>query len=164
MKLVTILFLKKDNRILLAMKKRGFGAGKWNGVGGKVEAGESITAGAIRECTEEIGVVPHNPQLVGVLQFLEPADPEFHHNCHIFVAESWEDEPSESEEMRPQWFDITAIPYAEMWADDILWLPLLLEGKYFTGTVRFADDQVLDHHINVVATIQEQPDGLSKAE
>lgn len=33
----TLCLLKKENSILLAMKKRGFGAGKYNGVGGKIE-------------------------------------------------------------------------------------------------------------------------------
>lgn len=54
----TLLFLIKDDHVLLAMKKRGFGAGNWNGVGGKIEAGESIEQALVRECQEEIGVTP----------------------------------------------------------------------------------------------------------
>ena len=57
----TLVFLIKKNNgsitdICLAMKKRGFGKGRWNGVGGKVEAGETIEAAAMREAREEIGV------------------------------------------------------------------------------------------------------------
>lgn len=44
------------NQILLAMKKRGFGEGKWNGAGGKVEAGETIVQAASRELREETGI------------------------------------------------------------------------------------------------------------
>ena len=47
MKLVTLLFLRRDGQILLAMKKRGFGEGKWNGVGGKVEPGETARHGGV---------------------------------------------------------------------------------------------------------------------
>ena len=56
MKLVTLCLLVKDDKVLLAMKKRGFGMGKWNGVGGKVEDGETIEMAAARETGEEIGV------------------------------------------------------------------------------------------------------------
>ena len=56
MKQATLLFLIEDNHILLAMKKRGFGAGRWNGVGGKPNTAESILDVAIRECKEEIEV------------------------------------------------------------------------------------------------------------
>ena len=45
----TLLFLVKNGQVLLAMKKRGFGAGRWNGVGGKVHAGESVAETAVRE-------------------------------------------------------------------------------------------------------------------
>ena len=52
MKQATLCPLIKDDQILLAMKKRGFGVGKWNGVGGKVEKGEEIIDAAIREIKE----------------------------------------------------------------------------------------------------------------
>ena len=58
-----------DPKILLAMKKRGLGAGKWNGVGGKPETDETIEQTAIRECQEEIRVVPKNLKLVATLNF-----------------------------------------------------------------------------------------------
>ena len=54
MKHVTLLFLLTDDQILLAMKKRGFGMGRWNGVGGKIEPGETIEEATARECREEI--------------------------------------------------------------------------------------------------------------
>jgi len=53
----TLCLLLRNNEILLAMKKRGFGAGRWNGIGGKPEKGESIEEAAIRELKEEIDVV-----------------------------------------------------------------------------------------------------------
>jgi len=132
---VTLLFLRRDGNILLAMKKRGFGVGKWNGAGGKVEPGETIEAATVRECEEEIGVTPRNIQPSGVIEFYASDDPSFGHRAHIFTTTEWDGEPAETEEMRPQWFAENAIPYDTMWADDILWLPLLLEGTRFTGSV-----------------------------
>ena len=53
MKKSTLCFCVKDDKVLLAMKKRGFGAGKWNGYGGKVQEGESPAVTAVRELKEE---------------------------------------------------------------------------------------------------------------
>jgi mutator protein MutT len=156
MKHVTLLFLRRDKQILLAMKKRGFGADKWNGVGGKVEAGESYEQGAARECQEEIGVTPLELKNVGELHFFDLPDVE--HYCHVYSCDTWEGEPVETEEMRPQWFDIGDIPYAEMWPDDEFWLPLLLSGKLFQGTIVVGDNKV--ERCDVQAVSQLVVDGL----
>ena len=150
MKLVTLLFLLRDDQILLAMKKRGFGAGKWNGVGGKADPNENEYQAAIRECQEEIGVTPINPKLVGKIKFYEKSDPGFGHHIHIFVASQWRGDPTETEEMRPQWFAINAIPYETMWVDDKLWLPLVLDGKLFEAEITLDADKIVSHDIAVV--------------
>lgn len=68
---VTLCYLinKKDNKVLIAMKKRGFGVGKWNGIGGKCEPGESIEKTLIREAEEEIGVRPISYKKVAEIKF-----------------------------------------------------------------------------------------------
>lgn len=147
MQLVTLLFLRREGEILLAMKKRGFGAGKWNGTGGKVKPTESVRAGAIRECQEEIGVTPIDPKLIGRIKFFDAHDPSFCNNAHICVATNWHGKPQETGEMRPQWFKDSALPFDQMWADDYLWLPLLLAGKSFRGSFTLADNEVVQHDI-----------------
>ena len=67
----TLSLLKKDNEILHDMKKRGFGEGKYNGVGGKIEAGETPTKAMIRETEEEISVTPTEYEKVGIIEFDE---------------------------------------------------------------------------------------------
>src|SRR5678815_2859529 len=62
-------FIVKDGRVLLIRKKRGLGAGKINGPGGKLEAGETARAAAVREVQEEIGVTPLHLEDHGVLHF-----------------------------------------------------------------------------------------------
>jgi hypothetical protein len=61
--------------------------------------------------------------------------------------------PTESEEMRPQWWDFDQVPFDSMWADDPLWFPLLLAGKSFVGTIVFKDKTVIaSHHIEEVSS------------
>jgi len=155
-KQVTLLFLRQNNQLLLAMKKRGFGVGKWNGVGGKVEPGETIRDAAIRECREEIGVTPSNLRLMGRMQFLLADQPNFEHDGFIFDTTTWAGTPRETDEMRPQWFDIADIPYDSMWADDFLWLPHMLNDKQFRARIVIAaDDSLAEHHIELVNNVLE---------
>lgn len=148
-KVVTLLFIRNGDTLLLAMKKRGHGVGKWNGVGGKVEQGETIKQAAVRECQEEIGVTPLNPVFAGRVHFYELGDPNFYHDCHIFVAERWQGNPVETEEMRPKWFHISGLPYDSMWADDPLWLPHLLARRQFSAQITLDDDRIHHHDITI---------------
>lgn len=157
MKLVTLLFLRREDWILLAMKKRGFGAGKWNGVGGKAAPGETARQAIIRECQEEIGVTPGSLRLVGKILFLASDDPTFGHDARIFVADNWEGEPIETEEMRPAWFQTNQIPYDTMWSDDQYWLPALLKGKSFKATItlNLTTDALVSHDITFPDKLEE---------
>jgi 8-oxo-dGTP pyrophosphatase MutT (NUDIX family) len=159
MRQVTLLFLRKDDQILLAMKKRGFGVGLWNGLGGKVDASETIVQAAIRECYEEIGVMPKNLKAAGYIQFLEPDNPAFEHRCHIFTTDTWSGNPVESEEMRPEWFSTSKIPYETMWPADSIWLPHVIAGELFAGTIHADIDKVMSHNIKIVPRIQIKEDG-----
>jgi 8-oxo-dGTP diphosphatase / 2-hydroxy-dATP diphosphatase len=153
-KVLTLCLLKKDNQILLGLKKRGFGQGRWNGFGGKLEVGESIEEAAIRETVEECGVKLLDLKKFGQLDF------EFHDKLgsimevHLFTSENFSGEPVETEEMKPQWFQISEIPFAEMWADDEHWFPLFLEGKKFKGKFLFGEnDLVLEKELIEVELI-----------
>ncbi len=138
-KLLTLCIIAKPDRILLGMKKRGFGVGKWNGFGGKVGSDESVEDAAKREVTEECGLVVESMKPAGILEFtFEGKDGVL--EVHLFLVDSWHGETAESEEMKPEWFAIDAIPYASMWPDDIFWLPSCLEGKRCNGAFHFAPD------------------------
>ena len=148
---VTIVFLRRDKSILLAMKKRGFGAGHWNGAGGKPEPGEAIIDTARRECFEEIAVTPGKLDKVAEINFYSQGKPGDDQQAHVYFCYGWAGEPTETEEMRPQWFDIDTIPYDSMWADDIYWLPVVLSGKKIEANFYFdANNQVADHQIKVL--------------
>ncbi|MBI4991648.1 MAG: 8-oxo-dGTP diphosphatase [Candidatus Harrisonbacteria bacterium] len=139
MRKVTLCLLLADNQILLAMKKRGFGAGKWNGFGGKVGEGEGLETAAIRELQEEAGIQSKedNLQKVGDISFYFKENSEWNQQVHIFLVKGWNGEAQESEEMKPRWYNIDNIPYGSMWAADKEWLPLILQGKKIRGEVHF---------------------------
>jgi mutator protein MutT len=152
----TLIFLIRKTEgnivdICLAMKKRGFGSGRFNGVGGKVEDGETIEKAAIREAQEEIGVTVTAMIKHAELAFTFPSNPSFDQLVHVYVAHSWEGEPHETEEMLPSWLSTSNIPYTEMWPDDIFWLPYVLDGKNVKGAFTFGEgDSILDKNVALV--------------
>lgn len=138
-----IFLLNSKDEILLAMKKRGFGEGKWNGAGGKVEAGETIEAAACRELHEETGVVVAESALekVGLLHFVFEGKPDWNQDVNVFLVRDYSGPDAvETEEMRPQWFKISEIPYDDMWSDDPYWLPRVLEGDKVEFDFTFDSD------------------------
>ena len=150
----TLLFLIRDNQILLAQKKRGFGVGRWNGVGGKIEPDETVEQALVRECQEEISVTPIEYHKVAEHDFLQQETNPWRMYVHAYLCNTWEGEPTESEEMAPQWFNIADIPYADMWSDDEHWLPLVLDGKKLRANFTFnAQEQLLTHDITEVDSL-----------
>ncbi len=134
----TLLYIIRDNKVLLILKKRGLGKGLYNGVGGKVEKGESIEEAVIRECLEEINVKPEKLEWRGLLEFHN--DNELYGFVHVFVTEHFKGEPKETEEAKPIWFNIDDIPYDKMWEDDKYWLPHVLSGKKIYGRFWFINN------------------------
>jgi len=130
--------------VLLGLKKRGFGQGKYVGFGGKIEAGETVEEATVREMEEEAGlrVTVEDLKPAGWLAFYFPSRPEWDHLVNVYQIRRWQGEPQETEEMRPQWFAIDAIPYAAMWDDARSWLPFVLSGQAIHGVFWYNDDLV----------------------
>ena len=139
MKTGTLCLVTDGERILLGMKKDGFGRGRWNGFGGKVKDDETIESSAIRELHEEAGIAADASALkkTAVLTFHFSGKPEW--QVYVFCVNQWEGEPHETKEMRPQWHNLNNIPYSEMWAADRHWLPLVLAGKKIAADVFYKD-------------------------
>lgn len=156
---VTLVFLVKKSagqitEICLAMKKRGFGVNRWNGVGGKIEGAETIEAAAWREANEEIGVDIKRLDKIAEIEFYFTHNSAWDQKGHIYFVEEWEGEPVESEEMRPQWFAVDQLPFAEMWPDDPFWIPEVLQGKLIKGRFKFAPgDEILEQEVEIVAEL-----------
>lgn len=136
-----LLYVIEPGRMLLIEKKRGLGAGKVNGPGGRIDPGETPLQAAIRETQEEVGVTPHGVEPAGELQFQFTSGYSLH--CYVFRATGYEGTLTETDEAKPFWSSLDALPYDRMWADDIHWFPLMLEGKSFHGRFVFDDDRML---------------------
>lgn len=135
--------------VLLIRKKRGLGAGKINGPGGKTDPGETSVQCAIRETQEELGVTAKNPIHHGELWF------QFVDGLALYVdvyrATVWEGDAIETDEAVPLWTSLKTLPFDEMWADDRYWLAeLLIEKKHFIGKFLFDDDRMLTNNIEWV--------------
>jgi 8-oxo-dGTP pyrophosphatase MutT (NUDIX family) len=142
----TLIILKRNDEILLGMKKRGFGKGRLNGVGGKVEPDESFEECAIRETQEEIGVKLTKLEHVADIVFdnlYYKGVPE-RNMMHVYFGLKWEGEPKESDEIEPRWTKISDIDYGKMWCDDEHWYPHVLAGKKVEAWFHFNEDDTYD--------------------
>jgi 8-oxo-dGTP diphosphatase len=137
----TLLFVFRGDEVLLIRKKRGLGAGKINGPGGKIDPGETPEECAVREVEEELGIHSEEVSESGLLRF------QFKDGlgllCHVFRAESFTGTPIETNEAIPLWTRVDAIPFEEMWADDRMWFHHLIARQWFTGNFEFDGDTML---------------------
>jgi len=144
-KFLTLIYVFDDSlrTVLLGMKTRGFGAGKWNAFGGKFDPATdaSIADSAVRELEEESGLYAPREclRLDAVLYFMYPDALDARtFEVHVFScrraslpplrrSDGRPNEPVGSEEMSPvEWFPADRVPLHQMWADDPFWLPQYL--------------------------------------
>ncbi|MDD2565661.1 MAG: 8-oxo-dGTP diphosphatase [Candidatus Gracilibacteria bacterium] len=128
---LVLVFDTSGENILLCMKKRGFGVGKYNGAGGKVQGNESIAEAAKRELEEETGINIPLQSLVkkGYFHFFFENKPEWNQNVTLYTVSGYNGEIQETEEMKPEWFSINDIPFDKMWEDDKYWMPRIIAGE-----------------------------------
>ncbi|MFP4114553.1 MAG: 8-oxo-dGTP diphosphatase [Spirochaetota bacterium] len=141
---------RSNGRLLLIHKKRGLGAGKINGPGGRIEPGETATEAAVRETEEEVGIRIHDPRERATLHFA--FEDGYRLTVYVFVSEVFEGNPVETDEALPFWAPVDEIPYESMWADDEHWLPLVLAGHYVEGRFTFRGDSMLSSRLEVRAS------------
>ncbi len=140
----SIILCIRESKILLGIKKRGHGAGYWNGFGGKKLPNETILDSALREIKEEAEIIPQDMMQVGTLEFTNFI-------TYIYIFSEFKGEPVETEEMRPQWFNIQDIPYNQMWESDKLWLPLILDRKKIKGEFFFDGDRMVGYNLEIIS-------------
>lgn len=103
-----------------------------NGFGGKIEEGETVEHAALRELEEESSLQARSLNRRGYLVF-RMIHLSTLMRVHVFDTWEFDGTPTESEEMRPQWYNETEVPFERMWPDDEYWFNMLLTGKSFVG-------------------------------
>lgn len=134
---MTLCILRKGEDVLLGMKKLRFGAGNYNGYGGKVDEGETVEKALVREMKEESGLDLLKYELRGIMRF--ELDDSFK-EVHIYEGLDWTGDLVETDEMTPFWFNISDIPYEKMWKSDVSWYPYFLKQEYFEGITIFDEN------------------------
>jgi 8-oxo-dGTP diphosphatase len=145
--LATLLFVIREGQILLIRKKRGLGAGKINGPGGRLDPGETPQQCAVREVQEELLVTPLDVRPAGELRFQFVDGLSIH--GFVFTAADCDGDPRETDEATPLWTPLDAIPFDEMWADDRIWFPHMLDGRPFDGRFLFEGDSMLSYDLRL---------------
>ncbi len=125
-KKTTIVFPLEDDRILLGMKKTGFGEGWLNGFGGKIKPGESYPECAVREVDEEARIEIKKSTLRHAANLVFRFGGEIGVVSRAYTTNEFEGEPTETDEMRPQWFPQDQLPFDAMWPGDRKWIPQIL--------------------------------------
>jgi len=143
----TLMFVICEGRILLIHKKRGFGKGKINGPGGKLEPGETPGQCAVRETEEELCITPTGVAFAGELFFQFTDNNSIH--GYVYTATGYRGTPAETEEAVPIWCSIDELPFEHMWEDDPTWFPHMLEGRIFSGRYLFEGDRMIDAVIDL---------------
>ena len=152
----TLVFVFRDDEILLINKKTGLGKGKVNGPGGKVDPGETPEIAAIRECREELDITVSNLEFCGEhrFQFVDG------YSIHVWVyrTRDFEGVPTESREAAPLWTRLDQIPYDRMWEDDKYWLPMVVRGERFQTRWIFDGDRMVDYAMEADGTMESWSD------
>lgn len=139
---------KKTLMLYRNKKENDMHEGKWNGVGGKVEMGESPAECAIREVFEETGLKVSSPILKGFITF-----PNFSKGndwiAFIYEFHGFSGELSECNEGTLEWIDDDKILDLNLWEGDYMFLPLVFENKFFSGKLVYENKKLVEHFIEV---------------
>ncbi|KAJ2492503.1 Nudix (Nucleoside diphosphate linked moiety X)-type motif 1 [Coemansia sp. RSA 2050] len=145
-------FSGDGKRILLGLKKRGMGVGLWNGFGGKPEIGETIDQCAHRELKEECGLEARDLQHVGVLSMYSSKSGR--KEVFVYTAKDIVGGITESDEMRPEWFNVADLTYKDTYKEAQVWWPTMLKGSTFVARFEFVDGDITFQEISPVEAKQ----------
>ena len=146
----TLCYLKKDGKTLMlhrVKKENDIHEGKWNGLGGKIEKGETPEECIIREVKEESGLKIKNPVLKGILTF--PAfDGIEDWYVFVFVATEFEGELIDSPEGNLEWIDDDKLTSLNLWEGDKIFLKWLNQDKCFSGKFVYKNGKLVSYEVN----------------
>lgn len=149
MKLATLVYLKRDGKTLMIhriKKQADIHQGKWNGLGGKLEPGESPEACAVREVREESGLEIRSLRYGGLLVFAGFKGEDWY--VWVYTTDAFDGELIDSDEGRLQWIPDAELRALPLWPSDLLFLDWLEAGKVFSARFAYSSqDEMLGHEV-----------------
>jgi 8-oxo-dGTP diphosphatase len=149
MKFATLCYLRSGDKTLMVhriKKQNDMHEGKWNGLGGKLEPGETPEECAIREIREESGLTVNTVLLKGFITF-----PNFDgvHSwyCFIFTAVGFEGEFIDSPEGRLEWIDNDKLKELNLWEGDRIFFDWLDQERFFSAKFIYKDGKLISHEV-----------------
>ena len=149
--LATLCYVRSEGKTLMVLRDKKEGDihfGKWNGLGGKIESGESPRDCVIREVFEESGIKLENPILIGILTF-----PNFTlgMDWYVFVFYSFIkiEELGDCDEGSLHLVRDEDLLDLNLWEGDRLFLPLVLKKNFFTGKLQYEFGKLTNSNIVV---------------
>lgn len=150
MKLSTICYIKKDNKTLMLYrnkKENDVHKGKWIGLGGKIEDGETPEECIIREVNEESGLSIKYPILKGFLTFPKFKDDEDWY-VFVFTANDFTGKIIDSPEGDLKWVDDKDVLSLNLWDGDRLFLKWMNDSRLFSGKIVYDNGILVDYYVN----------------
>jgi len=151
MKLATLCYIRRSGKTLMihrVKKANDIHEGKWNGLGGKLEPGESPEECVVREVLEESGLLATHLRLKGFLTFpLFARDEDWY--AFVFVVDEFEGELIDSPEGDLEWIDNDKLLGLNLWEGDQLFLPLLDKPGLFSGKIVYQDGRLVSHELAI---------------
>jgi 8-oxo-dGTP diphosphatase len=141
--LATLCYIKRDGYTLMVHRNKKVNdihEGKWNGLGGKFEAGESPEECVIREVYEESGLSIRNPKLCGLLTF--PNFKGFDWYVFVFTATEFSGELIDSPEGKLEWIKDEVLTNLNLWDSDHVFFPWIREGNFFSAKFENEEDKM----------------------
>jgi len=150
MKLATLCYVMKDDKTLMLYrnkKENDYHEGKWNGLGGKLEQGETPEECAIREVYEESGLRVSEPEMKGLITF-PMFDGINDWYVWVFVFKKFEGEQIDSPEGTLEWIDNRKLTELNLWDGDKIFIPWLFEDKCFSAKFIYENGEYKSYSVN----------------
>lgn len=150
MVLATLCYVQHENKTLMLYrnkKENDYHEGKWNGLGGKFEMGESPEECSIRELKEECGLDVKSQIMKGFISFPK-FDGERDWHVFVFVIDKFEGELIDSPEGTLEWIDDSKLTSLNLWEGDKHFIPWLFKDEFFSAKFIYEDGEYISHEVN----------------
>lgn len=152
MKLATLCYVvdKTKSSVLMlhrVKKEKDYHQGKWNGLGGKFNPGETPEECAVREIKEESGLIVRNPAMRGFITFpkFDGIDDWY---VFLFTAENYSGNITESPEGKLEWIKIEKLKDLNLWEGDKIFLEWIFKENFFSAKFNYEEGRFIDYSVN----------------